>query len=147
MRRSLVLFIQGKTISARPNVKPLCMVGLRPGCKRNRSAVYNVLLAISTGEYPTGGFPQPQCLFTPSAQNHIMTPISFIFTFLLCALTCSARAVDHMASILPRAGTLEQVTDYGDNPTNVDMYIYVPTNLAANPGIIVAIHYCMCLSQ
>ncbi|KAK2768215.1 hypothetical protein FQN54_000067 [Arachnomyces sp. PD_36] len=37
---------------------------------------------------------------------------------------------------------LTQVTDFGDNPTNVEMYIYVPDNLAPNPALIVAMHYC-----
>ncbi|GAB1218505.1 hypothetical protein ATERTT37_007761 [Aspergillus terreus] len=71
-----------------------------------------------------------------------MAPFSFILTVLLYALTCSARALGHAHALLPRAGSLEQVTDFGDNPTNVGMYIYVPNNLASSPGIVVAIHYC-----
>ncbi|KAL5360719.1 putative acetylxylan esterase A [Aspergillus floccosus] len=71
-----------------------------------------------------------------------MAPFSFILTVLLYALTCSARAIGSAHALLPRAGSLEQVTDFGDNPTNVGMYIYVPNNLATSPGIIVAIHYC-----
>lgn len=38
--------------------------------------------------------------------------------------------------------SLTQVNDFGENPTNVDMYIYVPDNVSANPAIIVAMHYC-----
>lgn len=38
--------------------------------------------------------------------------------------------------------SLTQVNDFGDNPTNVEMYIYVPDNVSANPAIIVAMHYC-----
>lgn len=71
-----------------------------------------------------------------------MAPFSFILTVLLYALTCSARALGQAHALLPRAGSLEQVTDFGDNPTNVGMYIYVPNNLASSPGIVVAIHYC-----
>ncbi|RDW68133.1 hypothetical protein BP6252_09529 [Coleophoma cylindrospora] len=37
---------------------------------------------------------------------------------------------------------LTQVTDFGSNPTNVSMYIYVPDKVVANPPIIVALHYC-----
>lgn len=44
------------------------------------------------------------------------------------------------ADITP--GSLSQVTDFGSNPSNVGFYIYVPKNLATNPGIVVAIHYC-----
>ncbi|RHZ61550.1 uncharacterized protein CDV56_108851 [Aspergillus thermomutatus] len=72
-----------------------------------------------------------------------MTPFSFLFALLLYVLTVGARALgSHSSPILPRAGSLEQVTNFGDNPSNVAMYIYVPTNLATNPSIIVAIHYC-----
>lgn len=40
-------------------------------------------------------------------------------------------------------GVFSQVTDYwGSNPTNTGFYIYVPRNLASNPGIVVAVHYC-----
>lgn len=38
--------------------------------------------------------------------------------------------------------SLTQVNDFGENPTNVDMYIYVPDNVSTNPEIIVAMHYC-----
>ena len=38
--------------------------------------------------------------------------------------------------------TLRQVTNFGTNPSGAGMYIYVPTKLAVNPPIIVAIHYC-----
>jgi acetylxylan esterase len=34
---------------------------------------------------------------------------------------------------------LEQVTNFGDNPTKINMYIYVPDKLAAKPAIIVAV--------
>lgn len=39
-------------------------------------------------------------------------------------------------------GSLQQVTSFGAAPTNAGFYIYVPKNLAASPGIVVAIHYC-----
>ncbi|KAE8329211.1 putative acetylxylan esterase A [Aspergillus sergii] len=76
-----------------------------------------------------------------------MILLSYLLTYLLCALTCSARAIHNGRSLVPRAGSLEKVTDFGDNPSNVAMYIYVPTNLASNPGIIVAIHYCTGTAQ
>ncbi|ORY55689.1 carbohydrate esterase family 1 protein [Pseudomassariella vexata] len=38
--------------------------------------------------------------------------------------------------------SLQGVTNWGTNPTNITMYIYVPDQLAANPPIIVAIHSC-----
>ncbi|KAK4923632.1 hypothetical protein LTR49_009187 [Elasticomyces elasticus] len=51
------------------------------------------------------------------------------------------------AAPLARRAALTQVTDFGDNPTNTKMYIYVPNTLAANPPVIVAIHYCSGTAQ
>jgi poly(hydroxyalkanoate) depolymerase family esterase len=40
------------------------------------------------------------------------------------------------------AASLTQVTNFGTNPSNLNMYIYVPNNVAARPALLVAIHYC-----
>lgn len=40
------------------------------------------------------------------------------------------------------AGSLEQVTDFGPNPTGVEMYVYKPEKLAHRPPLIVGIHWC-----
>ena len=41
-----------------------------------------------------------------------------------------------------RAVTLQQITDFGSNPTNLQMYIYVPPNVKAHPPILVVTHAC-----
>jgi len=40
------------------------------------------------------------------------------------------------------AASLTRVTGFGNNPSNLNMYIYVPNNVAARPALLVAIHYC-----
>ncbi|GGM26103.1 MULTISPECIES: extracellular catalytic domain type 1 short-chain-length polyhydroxyalkanoate depolymerase [Micromonospora] len=40
------------------------------------------------------------------------------------------------------AATLTQVTNFGTNPTNLQMHLYVPDRLAARPGLLLALHYC-----
>jgi poly(hydroxyalkanoate) depolymerase family esterase len=40
------------------------------------------------------------------------------------------------------AASLVQVTNFGSNPTNLGMYLYVPNNVAPRPAILVAVHYC-----
>jgi len=45
------------------------------------------------------------------------------------------------------AATLTQVTNYGSNPSNTQMWIYVPDKLAPKPPIIVAVHYCTGTAQ
>lgn len=50
-----------------------------------------------------------------------------------------------LASCLPfiQAASLQRVTEnFGDNPTNVGFYIYVPDNLASKPPILVNPHWC-----
>ncbi|PGH15028.1 hypothetical protein AJ79_02710 [Helicocarpus griseus UAMH5409] len=38
--------------------------------------------------------------------------------------------------------SLEQVTDFGSNPTGIQMHIYVPDAVAESPAVIVALHPC-----
>ncbi|GAB7044236.1 MULTISPECIES: extracellular catalytic domain type 1 short-chain-length polyhydroxyalkanoate depolymerase [Catenuloplanes] len=40
------------------------------------------------------------------------------------------------------AASLTEITSFGANPSNLRMYVYVPDNLAARPGLLVAVHYC-----
>ncbi|MFC7308178.1 PHB depolymerase family esterase [Streptomyces monticola] len=51
------------------------------------------------------------------------------------------------ASVLLGSGTAEaasltRVTGFGANPTNLNMYMYVPDNVAARPALLVLVHYC-----
>ena len=48
---------------------------------------------------------------------------------------------------LASAAQLEQVSNFGENPSGVRMYIYVPDNLGTNPAVIVASHYCTGTAQ
>jgi acetylxylan esterase len=58
---------------------------------------------------------------------HLLSPIT-LFASLATAQTLSS--------------TLTQVQNFGPNPRNVSMYIYVPKNLPANPPILVVPHWC-----
>jgi acetylxylan esterase len=40
------------------------------------------------------------------------------------------------------AASLTQVTNFGTNPSNLQMYLYVPSTVVAKPGVLVAVHYC-----
>lgn len=61
----------------------------------------------------------------------------FLSTLSACLSVVSAATLNKRA---PTPGQLSQVSGVG--PTNAGFYIYVPRNLAASPGIVVAIHYC-----
>ncbi|KAB1907821.1 PHB depolymerase family esterase [Micromonospora sp. AMSO31t] len=40
------------------------------------------------------------------------------------------------------AAALTEVTNFGANPSNLRMYLYVPETVAARPGLLVVNHYC-----
>ena len=40
------------------------------------------------------------------------------------------------------AATLTEVTNFGTNPSNLRMHLYVPDRLPARPAVLVAVHYC-----
>ena len=40
------------------------------------------------------------------------------------------------------AASLTEVTNFGSNPSNLNMYTYVPDRVASRPALLVAIHYC-----
>ncbi|WP_332112447.1 extracellular catalytic domain type 1 short-chain-length polyhydroxyalkanoate depolymerase [Streptomyces gossypiisoli] len=48
------------------------------------------------------------------------------------------------ASARPAAptATLTEVTDFGSNPSNLRMYLYVPDSVTPDPAVLVAVHYC-----
>ncbi|WP_128430084.1 extracellular catalytic domain type 1 short-chain-length polyhydroxyalkanoate depolymerase [Streptomyces cyaneus] len=63
---------------------------------------------------------------------------------LLAALLVTAPAAaarTEAADVVPTA-TLTEVTDFGTNPSNLRMYLYVPDRVTANPAVLVAVHWC-----
>ena len=62
--------------------------------------------------------------------------LSLLAAALLAAPPASART-----EAVPTA-TLTEVTGFGTNPSNLQMYLYVPDNVTAHPAVVVAVHYC-----
>ena len=65
----------------------------------------------------------------------------------LAALTAIAAGVLMAVGIVQaapqaKAASLVQVTNFGSNPSNLQMYIYVPNSVQANPPILLALHQC-----
>ena len=44
-----------------------------------------------------------------------------------------------LAATTTMAASLQAVTGFGTNPSQIQMYIYVPDKLATNPAIVVAV--------
>ncbi|PVI03040.1 carbohydrate esterase family 1 protein [Periconia macrospinosa] len=57
----------------------------------------------------------------------------------LCGV--QAASLPSTSQLIKRA-TLTQVQNFGTNPSNVKMFIYVPQNLKPNPPIILVLHAC-----
>ena len=57
------------------------------------------------------------------------------------ALLAAALAVVFSAPTAS-AASLVQITNFGNNPTNLGMFLYVPNNVQPHPAIVVAVHYC-----
>ncbi|SEE86152.1 esterase, PHB depolymerase family [Streptomyces sp. 3213] len=60
---------------------------------------------------------------------------------LLAALTLLAPPAAARTEAVPTA-TLTEVTGFGTNPSNLQMYVYVPAAVTARPAVVVAVHYC-----
>lgn len=66
--------------------------------------------------------------------------LPFLTAGLLAAPPAAARAGTTAAEV--PAATLTEVTGFGANPSNLQMYVYVPANVTAHPAVVVAVHYC-----
>ncbi len=63
-------------------------------------------------------------------------------TWVAAGLTAALAAVG-LGPVGPAsAAGLTQVTNFGTNPSNLNMYVYIPANVQAKPAILVAVHYC-----
>src|ERR671931_920897 len=60
----------------------------------------------------------------------------------LVVLTTLLAAILFVVQRPASAASLVEVTNFGANPTNLRMYLYVPNNVAPRPAILVAVHYC-----
>jgi poly(3-hydroxybutyrate) depolymerase len=42
----------------------------------------------------------------------------------------------------PPTAALTEVTNFGPNPTRLQMFTYVPSKVRPHPAVVVAVHYC-----
>ena len=62
----------------------------------------------------------------------------FLMIVIVAALVAGSFAVRTARA----AASLVEVTGFGNNPSSLRMFLYVPTNVKPNPPILVAVHYC-----
>jgi poly(hydroxyalkanoate) depolymerase family esterase len=68
-----------------------------------------------------------------------------VLTALLALVAAALLAAVPTASARTEAAptaTLTEITGFGTNPSNLQMYLYVPDNVTAHPAVVVAVHYC-----
>ena len=72
--------------------------------------------------------------------------VSLLATVLLGAPGAAARTEATVpgapAGAAAPTAALTEITNFGTNPSNLQMYLYVPDSVAANPAVVVAVHYC-----
>ncbi|WP_405088421.1 PHB depolymerase family esterase [Microbispora sp. NBC_01389] len=62
---------------------------------------------------------------------------------LLAAVSLPLVLVGMLLAARPAAAaTLTRITGFGTNPTNLNMYLYVPDRVAARPALLLLVHYC-----
>ncbi|MFJ8082516.1 PHB depolymerase family esterase [Streptomyces sp. NPDC096205] len=59
---------------------------------------------------------------------------------LLAAPPAAARGTE--AEPVAPTAALTEITGFGANPSNLQMYLYVPDSVTAHPAVVVAVHYC-----
>ena len=63
----------------------------------------------------------------------------YLHKLLLCIATVGFYQLFAPAAF---AASLSQVSNFGNNPSNLDMHLYVPDNVQSNAPLLLAVHYC-----
>ncbi|MBC7274303.1 MAG: PHB depolymerase family esterase [Streptomyces sp.] len=67
--------------------------------------------------------------------------LAALLSLLAAPLLGAPRAAAAPADAAPTA-QLTEVTGFGSNPSNLQMYLYVPDTVTEHPAVLVAVHYC-----
>ncbi|MFZ6029422.1 MAG: alpha/beta hydrolase family esterase, partial [Chloroflexota bacterium] len=62
--------------------------------------------------------------------------------YLLIVLFVITLAFTNFSSAKALTSSLVEVTGFGDNPSNLRMFVYIPTTVKPNPPILVVVHWC-----
>ncbi|MEU0026901.1 PHB depolymerase family esterase [Streptomyces sp. NPDC006335] len=67
--------------------------------------------------------------------------LTALLALVAAALFAAVPTASARTAAAPTA-TLTEITGFGTNPSNLQMYLYVPDNVTAHPAVVVAVHYC-----
>ncbi|MFI9151453.1 PHB depolymerase family esterase [Streptomyces sp. NPDC053367] len=80
---------------------------------------------------------------TPGRTRVLLSTLAALLPLLLALLTAPpAAARPAEAPAAAPAAALTEVTGFGANPSNLQMYLYVPDSVTDHPAVVVAVHYC-----
>ncbi|GHH10730.1 hypothetical protein GCM10018780_47600 [Streptomyces lanatus] len=85
--------------------------------------------------------PTPHRMTTARPLRTLLAALLPLLAALLVAAPTASARTEPAADAVPTA-TLTEVTDFGANPSNLRMYVYVPDSVTANPAVLVAVHWC-----
>ncbi|MCM1976015.1 PHB depolymerase family esterase [Streptomyces sp. G1] len=77
---------------------------------------------------------------TPTRRSAVL--LTALLSLLAALLVTAPAATAARADDAVPAATLTEVTDFGANPSGLQMYVYVPDNVTERPAVLVAVHYC-----
>ncbi|MFJ9562093.1 PHB depolymerase family esterase [Streptomyces fuscichromogenes] len=93
---------------------------------------------------PTPGATPDPTLNAPRTRQRSAL-LGFLSAFLLLPVLAVTAVFAPTAAARPAAvpaATLTEVTGFGDNPSDLQMYVYVPNSVTAHPAVVVAVHWC-----
>src|SRR3981081_4374635 len=57
-------------------------------------------------------------------------------------LLAAAGALANVSPASALSSSLQQVANFGNNPSGLQMFEYVPASVAARPAVVVVLHFC-----
>ncbi|MEU3252643.1 PHB depolymerase family esterase [Streptomyces sp. NPDC006997] len=79
---------------------------------------------------------------TPARRPRRPALVALLAALLPLLATLLATAPPAAARAQAPTAQLTEVTGFGSNPSNLQMYLYVPDSVTAHPAVVVAVHYC-----
>ncbi|MFJ2605371.1 PHB depolymerase family esterase [Streptomyces sp. NPDC087425] len=75
-------------------------------------------------------------------RSPLVALLAALLSFLAAGLLAAPQATARTEAAAVPAATLTEVTDFGSNPSDLQMYLYVPATVSVHPAVVVAVHYC-----
>jgi poly(hydroxyalkanoate) depolymerase family esterase len=85
--------------------------------------------------------------FGPARRTHRQKSLAActglaVLSATLLATASPVEAASAPVDLPPPTAALTEVTNFGPNPTGLQMFMYVPSRVRPHPAVVVAVHYC-----